>query len=491
MIGTEIQNYRIIEKIGEGGMATVYKAAHKTLPNMYRAIKILNPAFSYDPIIRAKFLTEARTLASLDHPNIVKIYDYIEHNGQLILIMEYVPGETLDKLIQFKTGPINEERAKILFLQIIDAISYAHKHGLIHRDIKPSNIIIANDGTVKIIDFGIVKILEDEQSPGATKTGTKIGTPIYMSPEQIKAYSVDERTDIYAMGVTLFQMVTGQSPYEHTLSEFDIQTEIVNEPLPKANTIYPVVSDHIQNIIDKATAKKKEERFKNCEELKEAILHPDKITKQQSIPDKNSIPLKNKKNNKIAAISGIIVSLLLIIVVAIVINKRLQDIKESNNYYLRGKQSFDLSNFTDAIDNFTKAIDLYSSNELALRERGRIKFKMNKNDDAIIDLDKAISLNNNDDTAYNARGIAKKNLEKYDESILDFNKAIEINRNFSWAYNNRGNSKLNLKQFELSILDFDTAINLDGSYKDPISNRAFANFCLKNYQSAIYDYNKW
>ena len=280
MIGKEIQNYLIIEKIGEGGMATVYKAADKTLPNLFRAIKILNPAFSFDPVIRAKFLIEARTLASLDHPIIVKIYDYIELNGQLILIMEFVPGETLGKLIQFMTGPINEDRAKTLFLQIIDAIGFAHQKGIIHRDIKPSNIIVANVGTVKIIDFGIVKILEDEQSLGATKTCIKIGTPVYMSPEQIKAQSVDERTDIYAMGVTLFQMVTGKSPYEHPLSEFDIQTKIVNEPLPKANSIYPSESNHIQCVIDRATAKKKEERFQNCFEFQNAILHSELLPRE-------------------------------------------------------------------------------------------------------------------------------------------------------------------------------------------------------------------
>jgi len=283
MINTEIQHYRIIEKIGEGGMATVYKAVHITIPNMYRAIKVLNPALAHDPAIRTKFVTEARTLASLDHPNIVKIFDYIEDKGQLMLVMEYVAGDPLDKLIQFKTGPINEERAVNMFLQIIDAIGYAHSHALIHRDIKPSNILIANDGTVKVIDFGIVKILEDDNSPGATKTGTRIGTPLYMSPEQILARGVDERADIYALGVTLFQMVTGKAPYDHTLSEFEIQTKIVNDPLPRAKSLYPAVSEHIQHVIDKATAKKKEARYQNCQELKQELSNKDKVISPDAV----------------------------------------------------------------------------------------------------------------------------------------------------------------------------------------------------------------
>ena len=297
MTNFEIPNYNIIEKIGEGGMATVYKAAHKTLPNMYRAIKVMHPALALDPNIRSKFLIEAQTLASLNHQNIVRIYDFLEHKGNLILVMEFVEGESLDSLIKNKTGPISEERTKYLFTQILDAIGYAHEKSVIHRDIKPANILIAKGDEVKIIDFGIVKILQDDAQPGTTKSGTKIGTPIFMSPEQILARSVDQRSDIYALGVTLFQMVTGRSPYDHTLSEFEIQQQIVNEPLPKANTIYPAVSNHIQYIIDKATAKKKEDRFQNCAELKESILHPEKIAMQPLISktvEANNTSLESK-----------------------------------------------------------------------------------------------------------------------------------------------------------------------------------------------------
>ena len=319
MIGTEIQSYRIIEKIGEGGMATVYKAVHKTLPNMFRAIKVMHPALALDPNIRSKFLIEAQTLASLNHQNIVRIYDFLEHNGNLILIMEFVEGESLDSLIKNKTGPISEERTKYLFTQILDAIGYAHEKGVIHRDIKPANILITKEDEVKIIDFGIVKILQDDDKPGTTKTGTKIGTPIFMSPEQILAKSVDQRSDIYALGVTLFQMVTGKAPYDYTLSEFEIQTKIVNEPLPRTKDIYPGVSNNIQAIIDKATAKKKENRYHSCKELKAEFsnneienktkphektnTYPpesnDKINTDYTIPPKTT---KNKTRNIIIAL---------------------------------------------------------------------------------------------------------------------------------------------------------------------------------------------
>ena len=283
MIGAEIQSFRITEKIGEGGMATVYKAVHKTLPNMWRAIKVMHPSLALDPNIRSKFLVEAQTLASLNHQNIVRIYDFLEQAGNLILIMEFVDGESLDSLIKNKTGPIGEDRTKALFAQILEAIGYAHEKGVIHRDIKPANILVTQDDEVKIIDFGIVKILQDDDRPGATKTGTKIGTPIFMSPEQILAKSVDQRSDIYALGVTLFQMVTGKAPYDFALSEFEIQTKIVNEPLPRAKEIYPGVGSKMQFIIDKATAKKKENRYQSCKDLKAEFFTKTQEQEPQSI----------------------------------------------------------------------------------------------------------------------------------------------------------------------------------------------------------------
>jgi serine/threonine protein kinase len=172
--------------------------------------------------------------------------------------MEYVEGMDLDQHIKVVTGPISEPKAIEIMSTLLDAFGYAHEKGIVHRDIKPANFIITPDGKVKVLDFGIAKIV-DENASGKTLTGTRIGTVAYMSPEQVNAApDIDLRTDIYSLGVLLHQMITGKPAYDTTTSsDFEVQTRIVKEPLPRANTIYPYTSDHLQTLIDKATQKKR------------------------------------------------------------------------------------------------------------------------------------------------------------------------------------------------------------------------------------------
>ncbi len=275
MIGTEIQNYRIVQMLGKGGMATVYKAQHKTLAGTFAAIKVLHPALAQDAGIRAKFRKEAQLMSGFTHPNIGRVYDYAEDGSHLYLIMEYLEGPTLEEMIRHQTGPIVEKRAKQIFEKILSGVGYAHSKGVIHRDLKPSNIIITEGDEPKIIDFGIVKMIQDEGHPGATRTGQRIGTPMFMSPEQIIGRGIDHRADIYALGITLFEMITGQLPYNpELLSQFEMEQKIVSESLPKASAMYPPTSPLIQAAIDKATAKAKEDRFQSCEEFAAALYAP-------------------------------------------------------------------------------------------------------------------------------------------------------------------------------------------------------------------------
>ncbi len=274
LIGQKIMNYRIDSKIGEGGMGSVYLATHELL-HTRAAIKVLHPSLGADQNLRSRFLTEASTLSGLNHPNIVRVLDFHEDEKGLYIIMEFVEGISLDEMIRTKTGPIPEEKAFSIFKKILQGFQYAHsrKPAIIHRDIKPSNIIIGDDDEPKIIDFGIVKIVDDSGAGISNKTvaGTKIGTTLYMSPEQILAKEVDPRSDIFSLGITLFVMLTGRSPFGNTNSDFEIQNTIVNNPLPRAKDIYPGVSDKAQKIIDKATEKRKENRFQNCNEFIEAL----------------------------------------------------------------------------------------------------------------------------------------------------------------------------------------------------------------------------
>ncbi|OJJ18606.1 hypothetical protein BKI52_23630 [marine bacterium AO1-C] len=271
MIGAQVLNYRIDSKIGEGGMGSVYLASHLQMRRK-AAIKALHPNLVNNAQIRERFRNEAEAMASLKHPNIIDLYDFLETNQGLFLIMEYVDGNQLDDYIRSVTGPLSEERAVELFSKALDGFAYAHDRGIIHRDIKPSNLMIGSEGQVKILDFGIAKILNGANK-GLTRTGSKMGTVLYMSPEQVKGQSVDRRSDIYSMGVTLFQILTGRPPYdEKTATEYEVYTQIVNSPLPRLRQFNPKVSERIQAVVDKATAKEPSARFQNALEFKQALL---------------------------------------------------------------------------------------------------------------------------------------------------------------------------------------------------------------------------
>jgi serine/threonine protein kinase len=267
--GQVIMNHRVLSLIGEGGMGYVFLAEHITL-HRKAALKVLNPSISSNPEIKIRFLNEAVTLAQLNHTNIVTLYDFSEKDNNLYLLMEYVEGDPLDIYIEHKHGLIAENECKKIFIQILSGVSYAHKKSIIHRDIKPSNIILKYDGEPKILDFGIAKILVN--NPYVGKENARLGTIMYMSPEQVRGIEIDFRSDIYSLGVTLFEMLTGKCPYDiNKESDYIIQTKIINEPLPPAGTIYPAITRHMENVIAKATAKDPDKRFQSCDEFIKAI----------------------------------------------------------------------------------------------------------------------------------------------------------------------------------------------------------------------------
>ena len=211
MIGKEVLNYVIVSEIGIGGMGTVYLAEHKFIKNQKVAIKVIK-GNRINEAAKQRLKEEAEHLAGLNHPNIVKFLNYdIDQDGNVYLIMEYAEGDTLDKYIRTKTGLIVESRILPLFEPILDAFDYAHKHHVIHRDIKPSNIIITNEGVPKVLDFGISTIMDEGKDPNAQEAYI-MGTPSFMSPEQVRGKGIDTRSDIYSLGVMLHQMLTGNAP---------------------------------------------------------------------------------------------------------------------------------------------------------------------------------------------------------------------------------------------------------------------------------------
>jgi serine/threonine protein kinase len=278
----KIQSYEIIEQIGMGGMGVVYRA-RQIFRNEIVAIKTLSPQFAQDPSLRVRFYNEALILNKLDHKNIVRVTDFIELPKELHLVTEFIEGRTLDKIIGKEVGPIPYSKALQLFKQIVEGISYAHKKGVIHRDIKPSNIIVTPNGEVKITDFGIAKIQGDV---GFTKTGTKMGTIYYMSPEQIRGEHVDERSDIYSLGITLFEMLAGRKPFEIATetSDFNLMNKIVTEQLPDPRTYYPSIPEWLVDVVIKAITKEKTNRIKSCDEFL-SLLENEPYSKPEISPN--------------------------------------------------------------------------------------------------------------------------------------------------------------------------------------------------------------
>lgn len=280
MIGKEILNYTIISLIGKGGMGSVYLAEHKYIKQQKVAIKVINSNMIND-FTRKRLAEEADRLARLNHPNIVHFINYhIDETGSIYLIMEYAGGHSLEEYIKNVSGLIVEEKICSFFEPLLDAFDYAHKHKIIHKDIKPSNIIITNEGTPKILDFGIAALLDERED--TTDKDVIMGTPSYMSPEQVRGESLDQRSDIYSLGVLLHQMLTGNPPYDTTtLTEHEIYKHVVEEELPRMKTYYKYVSDKVQIVVDKATNKKRELRYQSCQDFKKALhnaIYPPKVS---------------------------------------------------------------------------------------------------------------------------------------------------------------------------------------------------------------------
>jgi serine/threonine protein kinase len=254
-----IGKYKLIRVIGEGGMAVVYEGEHERLGTRV-AVKVLDPLLAKNEQLRKRFENEASFMASMNHPNITRVVDLEESEGVLAIIMELLNGQDLGDYIK-QNGPLSKSEVGLIFKQVLSAFEYAHNMGIVHRDVKPANIILDELMQIKILDFGIAKIFGTGIE--MTQTGTQMGTPSYMSPEQIKGEkAIDHRTDIYSLGVTLHYLLSGELSFEGD-STFEVFTRIINEPLPELSGNNAVFN----KIIEKATAKDRNNRYQYVSDL--------------------------------------------------------------------------------------------------------------------------------------------------------------------------------------------------------------------------------
>lgn len=268
LVGKLIGRYQILSELGQGGMAVVYKALDTNL-DRFVAIKLIRPELCDNEKVLKRFYREAKAVAKLSHSNIVKVLDYGEYQASPYLVMEYISGGTINSMMGC---PIPYKEAAAILAPIARALAHAHtqKPKVIHRDVKPANILLNESGQALLSDFGILKTDEADVSQGLTGTGAVVGTPAYMAPEQIRASTIDGRTDIYALGVVLFEMITGKKPYNaNTFIELSLMH--LNDPIPRARQIVRDIPSEMENIIIRAMAKKPEDRFQSMDGFAEAL----------------------------------------------------------------------------------------------------------------------------------------------------------------------------------------------------------------------------
>jgi serine/threonine-protein kinase len=267
---TLLGQYKVLEMIGQGGMSTVYRAVHDVTEQEV-ALKVLPPDLAALGQVKSRFLEEARALAQLDHPNIVHLYNFGSEGGSVVLAMQFIAGQTWERMILAEDGQPWPEAVRIA-IDVLRALEYAHARGIVHRDMKPSNVLVrAGDGSATVMDFGIAKMTS---STRLTATGQTMGTVRYMSPEQVRGQDVDLRSDIYSLGATLYEAIAGDTPFDGN-THFEIMTKHLTEAPRSLRALGKEVPEALDAAILKALAKRPAERFATARALRkdlEAIL---------------------------------------------------------------------------------------------------------------------------------------------------------------------------------------------------------------------------
>ena len=267
MIGEVIDHYRVLELVGRGAMGVVYKALDLNLDRQV-AIKVMSAEARNDPAFVERFRQEARMQGALNHPNVALLFDYFVHDGAPVAVMEFIDGESLEQLIR-RRGPIPAHEAIPIFKQALRGVAAAHRAGIIHRDLKTANLMITWGDIVKVMDFGIAK---RESATGATKASTSVGSPLYMAPEQILGRAVDCRTDVYALGITLYQLLSGQPPFNpRGKTEYSVLNAHVND-LPEPPTVhFRDIPQPLVDVVMRSLAKEPEARFQSADDFMRAL----------------------------------------------------------------------------------------------------------------------------------------------------------------------------------------------------------------------------
>ena len=265
MIGERVGNYRVTDRLGEGGMGTVYRAQDEMLDREV-ALKVMRPEVSRQPGLHERFRQEAVALARLNHPRIAAVYGLERHANDLVMVLEFVRGETLEAIVH-RSGRLDWRRAFELGAEALEGLEHAHLKGVVHRDIKPANIMLARDGHVKVMDFGIARLMGSSRQ---TRMGAAVGTPMYMSPEQLRGEDVDGRSDLYSLACVLYELITGRLAFEAD-SDYELMMKQLNTPAPPVRATIADAPAVVDEVLGRAMAKGREDRYAHARAMAEAL----------------------------------------------------------------------------------------------------------------------------------------------------------------------------------------------------------------------------
>jgi serine/threonine protein kinase len=500
MIGQIISHYKILEKLGEGGMGVVYKAEDLKLERIV-ALKFLKTEALGNAKGKWRFVREAQAAAALDHPNICTVHEIDEAEGRTFIVMAYVEGQNLQKKIE--SGPLQPDEALDIAIQAAEGLQAAHEKGITHRDIKPANIMMTTKGQVKLMDFGLAKLAGWTV---LTKEGIIMGTAAYMSPEQVRGEELDHRSDIYSMGVVLYQLLTGELPFEEAY-HLAVMYAIANEAPKPPRELNPAIPPQLEAVILKAMEKESAKRYQTAAEMEDDLLELQETLGSKNAGKKHS--RRQGKKDQVTIIEKIFPSrtktalkyaiALFIITIGVAIwffkseNSRTDDYEKSRREFARARVNAAMLYLKEnqlglAIKELESAVKSDPSYSLAWSSLAAANIRAQELDLAIYQSKKAIELDRKNSDAYYNLAYALEEKGELDAALESYTEAVKIDSTFTPAYSALGNLyiKLNKAQEAIQILNLAIRIAPESEHIYLIyKNLGKACFALEQYDKAI------
>ncbi len=520
LTGKRLGKYELVERLGRGGMAEVYKSYQ---PGMDRfvAIKVMHSHLAESEDFVTRFKREAQLVGHLRHPHIVQVIDFDVQDEGYYMVMEYIKGETLKYYIQQK-GPLDPDECLRITSQLADALHYAHKEGMIHRDIKPANVMFTDKSYTHpvLTDFGIARIISGGTQ--LTASGAFVGTPAYISPEIARGEQADERSDIYSMGIMLYEMLTGKVPYDAD-TPFAVIMKHVNEPLPSPRQLNLNVTDSVERVVYTALAKNPNERYQTAAEFRDALnetlgviaherptvsgegrgtdiqnqatatIARDQvdniatiITDSQQVAQASPATMvgDGKRSNMLRILLGL-VAVVAIVALGYIFVLQPEDDDESAQTTQNTPEITATAEFTSTPEVAVADVGDYDN---SLVEQGQYGRAISNYTTAILqDPDNPLHYVRRAE-AYGALYLENREAENRTKAEDDFETALELDSNFNPAYLVRGKFYSALGEYDVALSDFNRAIELDVTQADLYAERGFVHLARGNQEAATADF---